>query len=99
MKQSIDALLQKIRPVLALLQRNAAFIFILLFLGIYIYLVNHIGSLITNEPTQAQVDSELKPISKLRIDQDAVNRMTELEAQNIEVKSLFEQARQNPFTE
>lgn len=99
MKLSIDTITQKARQILTLFQRNAAFIFIVLFLGIYIYLVNHIGSLITNEPTQSQVETQLKPISKLRIDQDAVNRMTELEAQNIEVKSLFDQARQNPFTE
>ncbi len=99
MKQSIDSILQKIRPGISLIQRNTTFIFIVGLLGIYIYLVNHIGSLITNEPTQSQVDTQLKPISKLRVDQSAVTRMTQLEAQNIEVKSLFDQARQNPFTE
>lgn len=99
MKESIAPLLDKIRPLGIFAKRNAPFIFIIVLLSVYIYLVRNIGTLITDEPTQAQVDTKLKPISKLKIDQDAVNRMNQLEAQNIEVKSLFEQARQNPFSE
>lgn len=99
MQQSLQKLLPKLTPYLRLVKRYAGFIFIVAFLGIYVYLVQHIGQLIESEPSQSAVDSKLKPINKLVVDQDAVKKITDLESQNVEIKSLFEQARDNPFTE
>lgn len=99
MKFDKDKLLIQAKPILVLLKRYGAFIFVVLFLGIYLFLVQYIGNLIQAEPTQSAVDSSVKPVSRLKIDQNAVKQMTDLEAQNIEVKSLFDQARENPFTE
>lgn len=99
----LDALttqLTRIDPVIKLAKRYAVFLFMLLFLGIYIALVQRIGSLIESEPVPpANTESPIKPISRLKIDEEAVNQMTKLESQNIEVQTLFDQARQNPFTE
>lgn len=92
-------LISQTRPVLDILKRYGVFIFVMVFLGIYLFLVQYIGQLIQAEPTQSAVDSSIKPVTRLKIDQDAVKQMTELEAQNIEARSLFEQARENPFTE
>lgn len=99
MQKSINSIPLKILPLLTLAKKYGVFIFVLGFLGIYVYLVQHIGSLIQDEPSQAVVDSKLKPVNRLKIDEAAVQKMTDLEAQNIEVQSLFDQARQNPFTE
>lgn len=83
-----------------LFERYAVFIFLVTFLGIYIFLVHQIGSLINSEPSpQAVTETSTKPISRLKIDKDAVSQMQQLENQNIQVKTLFNEARQNPFAE
>lgn len=99
MKQQIEKLLPKIQPLLLLFKKYGSFVVVIAFLGLYVYLVQYIGGLIQDEPSQATVDSTIKPVNRLKIDQDAVQKMTELESQNIEIQSLFDQARQNPFTE
>lgn len=99
MNLSLEKLLPKIRPYLLILRRYAGFLFIVAFLGTYLVLVQRIGHLIQDEPSQSAIDSKLKPVNQLKIDQGAVQKITDLESQNVDVKSLFDQARQNPFTE
>lgn len=99
MKLSADSLFTRIRPYLQYLQRYKVFLFIVSVLVVYGVLVHHIGDLIQNEPSQTQIDSKLAPVNKLTVDQDAIKRITDLEQQNVEIKTLFNQARQNPFTE
>lgn len=94
-----DIVLKKISPYVKLLSRYGVFLFIVGFLGIYLYLVQHIGGLIQEDAFSANTDSQIKPISRLKIDQNAVDQMNQLEAQNIEVKALFDNARQNPFSQ
>lgn len=93
----------QLKPVLAKLtqfiKKYIAFIVIVSFLLSYLYLVQLIGTLIQNESTATATESDLQPIKQLKIDKDAISRIQELETQNIEVQSLFEQARQNPFAE
>jgi|ERR1700741_5232523 len=85
--------------LLAFGKRYAAFIFIVTFLGIYVFQVNRIGHLIQDEPSQAAIDDKLKPVSQLKIDQNSIKQITNLESQNVEIKTLFDSARQSPFTE
>lgn len=99
MKLSVADIIKKITPILLLAKKYAAFLFVVTFLSIYVYQVNHIGHLIQDEPSQAAIDDKLKPVSQLKIDEESIKKITELESQNVEVKSLFENARQNPFTE
>lgn len=99
MKLSLDTIQIKLRPAIKLFKQYAAFIFVLVFLGAYVFLVQRVGHLIQEDPSQAAIDSKLKPVNRLKVDEQAVKKITELETQNIEVKSLFDQARQNPFTE
>ncbi len=92
--------LKKYVPVvLENLHRYAVFLFIVTFLGIYVYQVNRTGQLIQDEPSASAVSDKLKPVTQLKIDLNSINQVTELEAQNIEVKTLFNNARQNPFVE
>ncbi len=99
MNISIGSITAKLQPYIAFAKRYAVFIFIVFFLATYLYLVQKVDSFIQNEPTQAEIDSSAKPVSRLKIDQEAVKQITDLEAQNIEIQSLFDEARKNPFTE
>ena len=99
MNTSINDLQKQVQPIGRWARKYAAFIYVLIILGVYVFLVQYIGGLIQDEPGQAAIDSKLTPVNRLKIDQDALQQITELESQNIEVKTLFDQARQNPFTE
>lgn len=99
MKKSISTIFKKITPVLEAISKHKATIFILFFLAIYIFLVYRINELINREPDPVTLSSQLQTIQRLRIDQASIDRLLELEEQNIEVKALFEQARDNPFNE
>lgn len=96
---SKDKILARLSALLPILKKYAAFLFVITFLGIYVYQVNRIGHLIQDEPSQNAVNEKLKPVSQLKIDENSIKQITELESQNIEVKTLFDSARQNPFSD
>jgi hypothetical protein len=75
------------------------FISVLLVLGIYLFLVWQIRHYATVEPTSADVTNKLNELNTPKLDQDAVNKILLLEDQNIDIKTLFNEARQNPFQE
>ncbi len=81
------------------LKKYTAFICILLVLGMYVFLVLQIRHLANLQPTSADVTTKVNELNTPKLDQDAVNQILLLEDQNIEVKTLFNQARQNPFQE
>lgn len=100
MKFDKQLLTQRLTKTLVVVNKYAVFSFIIVFLCIYVFLVQHIGKLINSEaPPQTVTETSTKPISRLQFDKTAVDQMKQLEAQNIEVQTLFNQARQNPFTE
>ena len=73
--------------------------FVVFTLGLYSFLVLQIGEVAQKEPTDAQVLEQLGQVKRLSIDQDSIDKITQLEDQNIIVQSLFEEARENPFDE
>lgn len=97
---NLDVIKNQIPKYKQLFDRYAVFVFIIAFLGIYLFLVLQIGSLINSEPSAQMVtESSTKPINRLKIDKDAVSQMEQLENQHVEVRTLFNNARQNPFAE
>lgn len=89
----------KIIPVLEGLKRYVVFVFIVVVLVVYGYLVLHINTLASQEPADDSVAERLKTVQRPRIDEDALNKIQQLEDQNIQVKTLFQEARDNPFAE
>ena len=95
--QNITAQVAKIKP---LLRKYAVFTFIIVFLCIYVFMVQQIGNLINAEaPAQPATESTTKPITGLKVDEAAAKQMEQLESQNIEIQTLFSEARRNPFSE
>jgi len=84
---------------LLVLKKYLVFIFIMFILLIYGYLVFHISNLAKTEPDEAAIADRLKTVQRPKIDKDALNKIQQLEDQNIQVQTLFQQARENPFTE
>lgn len=99
MKLDTKALITKISPLLDQAKRYTTLIFIIVLCGVYGFLAYRINSLTQAEPAPEAITEKLKTVSRPRIDQNAVDKMTKLEQENVEVKSLFQAARNNPFSE
>lgn len=89
----------KIVPLLKGLTKYLVFIFIMIVVIVYGYLVFHINTLASQEPGDDAVAERLKTVQRPRIDEDTLKKIQQLEDQNIQVQTLFQQARDNPFTE
>jgi hypothetical protein len=86
-----------VKTGLGKLQRYATFLAIVGILLIYSFLVLQISTLSQAEPSEDQVAEQTNTVKRLRIDQNAIDKIEQLEDQNIAVQALFETARDNPF--
>ena len=75
------------------------FIVLMLFLVLFGVVIARIGSYGAKEPSADQVSEKLTTIKRPILKDETKKKIEELENQNVEVKSLFESARQNPFNE
>lgn len=86
-----------IKTALSKLQRYSTFMFIISILLIYAFLIVRISVLSQTEPSEEAVAEQSNTIKRLKIDQASIDKIKQLEDQNIGVQSLFEEARDNPF--
>ena len=89
----------KLAPVGLFLRRYVVLIFILAFLAIYGFLVIRINMLSSAEPDDDAITEKLTSVQQTKIDQTSIDKITQLQEQNVEVQTLFQQARDNPFVE
>lgn len=78
-------------------QKYAVELFAVFVLVIYGFLVFQINSYSKIAPNEDRVIEEEQVIKRTQIDEDAVAKIQQLEAENIAVQGLFKEARQNPF--
>lgn len=97
MKIELKNIIPAIKKLLNRAQTYAAFIFIIGILSLYGFLVFQIGSLASKDPEETAVSDQLNTLKRLRIDQDTIDKIEQLEDQNVSVQSLFKEARDNPF--
>ena len=93
----IKGLVAKAKKTLPKVIKHAPFIAILLILAVYLFMVWRISQLAGAEPSAGQEAAALVQIPK--IDESAIKQIQALEQSNAEVKSLFNTARNNPFSE
>ena len=77
--------------------KHMAFAALLIILLCYIFVVFRINTLANAEPDSSQQVTITNSIPK--IDKHAVDQIQSLEQSNTQVHALFEQARNNPFSE
>lgn len=85
------------KNALGKLQRYATFLSVVGILLVYSFLVLRISNLSQAEPSEDQITEQASTVKRLKIDQNAIDKIEQLEDQNIAVQSLFETARDNPF--
>ena len=74
-------------------------IFALLITGVYGYVVVTISSFASAQPTPEQVALQTSPIKSTKIDKKIVAQLQQLQDNSVNVKTLFDEARNNPFQE
>jgi len=93
----LKAIPAKLEPINKFLQRFKTSLFILSMLIIFGFMVARIGYLTNAEPSEEAVSERLKEVKRTKIDQDIIDKIQQLQDQNILIQTLFEQARDNPF--
>lgn len=92
--KNLKMILQK---AINLAKNNAVFIFILIGLATVGFLVFQIRTLSSLEPDDDLLLEKMGVNKPVRIDEESVEIIKELQDTNVEVKALFEQGRTNPF--
>ena len=98
MKLDIKPLLKKLRPFINFLKKDSVGIFLAIVAVVFGFLIWRIGNLAGAEPTQSALDEKLISVVRPKIDQDSINKINELQAQNVNIQSYFVD-RNNPFQE
>lgn len=94
--KNLPAVINKLKTFF---KQYATFIFILIGLGIFGFLVFRIRTLAGSEPDSSLVDEKTGQAGSISIDKSAVEKIQQLQDTNVQVKALFDQARDNPFQE
>ena len=98
MKLELKPILKKLQPFLNFLKKDSVGIFLVIVAVIFGFLIWRIGSLAGAEPNQSALDEKLLTVVRPKIDQDSINKIKALQAQNVDIQSFFVD-RNNPFQE
>lgn len=99
MKLSIKELPKLLKPVKTYAEEYGTFLIIFAVLILFGFVFYRIGYFNNLEPSEASIDEKLLTVQRPKIDKSIVEKLENLEQQNIQVQALFNQARENPFRE
>lgn len=90
-------LTKKLAVIPRFLKKYAVFIVFILVLVAYGFIVFRIRTLANSEPNEDAVTEQLSSLNRPKVDQATINKIQQLRDSNVQVKALFDQARDNPF--
>lgn len=99
MKHDLSHVKDRLRQLTQVLRRYAVPLFLLFLLSIYGFLGVRVMSLTSVEPDQSAVTAKLKTAGVPHIDEEVLQKIQQLQDNSVEVQTLFDQARNNPFQE
>lgn len=97
MKLSLS--LSRLQPVIIFVKKYITFMFGIVMLLILCFFVFRINQFSRTEPSNDAIDEKLQSVKRLKLDKNVVEKIQQLQDQNVQVQSLFDQARNNPFSE
>lgn len=80
-----------------LFSRYAAIMFFVLVAAVYGFVVLRINLLSNIQPSQAQIDEQVSATPVPRIDPKVAEQLEQLQDNSVNVQTLFQEARDNPF--
>lgn len=99
MKLELKDVPAKLKPALDFMKRYMMFIALIAALVVFGFFVFRINQFSRVEPSEEAIQERLETANRPRIDASVVDKIEQLEDQNIEVQTLFNEARNNPFSE
>ena len=97
--KNLDKLTEKLSQVLSSGRRYLPALFGLLLVLIYGFLTFRIQTLNSQEPTALDISQQSQTAQVPHIDPAVVRQLTSLKDNSVNVQTLFDQARGNPFQE
>jgi hypothetical protein len=100
MSQNIElnAIVPAIKSSLQSVTKYAGILFFSLIAIIYAFVLLRINTLSNAQPSDAEITSNAT-VQKLRVDKNVVEQIQQLQDNSVNVQSLFDNARSNPFQE
>ncbi len=99
MKLDTTVITTKLAGATAFLRRHLVTIIIAAFGLLYMYILWQVSVLTSTVPSDKAVTDQLKAVPRPKIDEKAAQTMQGLEDQNVKIQTIFDEARENPFTE
>lgn len=99
MKLEVKDIPAKLKPALDFLKRYLSFIVVIAALGVFGFFILRINQFSRAEPDESAVEEKLETVQRPKIDPEVIEKIEQLQDQNIQVQALFDQARNNPFSE
>lgn len=84
---------------IAKINRFKIVIFVLLVVSVYGYIILTISSLSGAQPSSDQINQQNISIKSAKVDKKVILQLQQLQDNSISVKTLFDDARDNPFQE
>lgn len=95
----MDKVTKQLQAVGAIAKRYIVVVVLVIFGAMYGFLILTSSKQAENEPSDAQISEKLQATPRPKIDKEVADKLQELEEKNIEIKSIFDDARNNPFSE
>jgi predicted negative regulator of RcsB-dependent stress response len=99
MKLNITKIRERAGQILEKLHRYAVPLFMLFLLAVYGFLSWRIYTLNQVAADESAVTKQLKTAGVPKINEDVLKKIEQLQDNSVEVQTLFDQARSNPFQE
>lgn len=96
-KRSLKELLDKLVAKLQGLQRYSLVLFIVLIALVYGFILFRIKTLNDTQPSADAIAAQVKAAQVPHIDEAAIKQLQSLQDNSVNVKTLFNEARSNPF--
>lgn len=99
MKLDKSYLTNKIIILATFIKRFRFVIVFAIFSSMYGYILLQVNLIDSKEPTAVQITEKTTKAPHTSIDPKLVEKITSLEEENVDIKTIFNETRKNPFTE
>lgn len=92
-------LLSRLKAAARWARKHAPLLFVVFLVAVYGFLLWQARTYIQAEPSQTDIQAQLKTIQVPHIDKSVLAKIQQLQNNSVSVHALFDQARSNPFQE
>ena len=93
----LDSITHQLSPIKDFIVRYAVLIFVFSVVGIFAFMTLGIAQYANLEPSESQKEEKLSTLKTVKLDEKSIEKIQSLQDQNINIESLFDNGRDNPF--